>query len=69
MVLLQQLLTTISFRSCEPVVDAVEPCNMKTPIKVRLLLRIWQALDIQDGLIHLNSIGKDVVGNREVVFR
>src|ERR1700678_1443418 len=40
MVLLQQLLTKIPLRGCEPVVNAVEPCKVKTPIKVRLLYRI-----------------------------
>src|SRR3984885_13270537 len=49
-ILLQQLLTKIPFRGCKPVVDAIEPRKVKTPIKLVLLDHILYALHIYDSV-------------------
>ena len=63
----QQLLAEVTFRRREAVVDSIEPGEMKSPVEVRVLHRVGQAFDIDDGLIEFYLVWEDVVRHRKVI--
>src|SRR4030081_716854 len=64
---LEKLLAEIVLGRGEPIVRAVEGCEVIAEIKVILLHRVGQTLDVNNSLVQPNLVGKDVVRERKVI--
>jgi len=66
-ILLQQLLAEVVLRSRKAIVDAEESSDVIAKVEVFVLNSIGQAFDINDRLIQLDRLRKDIVSYRKVV--
>ena len=58
---IEQLLAEVAVVGGEAIAGADKPAEMKAPIDVVGLDGVWQAFDVENGLVEFDAVGKDVV--------
>ena len=65
---LQELLAEVALRGREAIVDTVESRHVVSPVEMGVLHCVGEAFDIYDRLVEFDLVGKNVVGDREVIL-